>query len=252
MALDLNTENEYIEIDGQKIPVYREFFGPYIQQMPLLLQSGREAMSVADVLIRRYAVQDAPEKVKADWHDRYFCTSVGNNQFRDGSAKLVLHDDYLIRVNSDTPLREGAAVLSDEQWESLTGKNVLYISPERVKEIDRQRYTKESIRDSPEWNFLFEGNSSTLKTVTEYLFSEMERRFQYTEALEICFDHVQDVHTNRSAYVIVLENRSRLNGWRNLVNVNCRLVGFLAPEALMHQAKLLEEMLQLHSHKHTP
>lgn len=231
MALDLNTQEEYIHIDGQKFPLHREFYGQVVQQTPLLLQSGRKGMSVADVLKRRYAVAEAPQEIRTNWHDNDFFTTLGNHRFRDGSAKLVLNDEYLNELGPETTLRSGAQILNDEQWESLTGKNILHLSPKRVKEIHRKEYTKESILDSPEWNFISEADASALKEVTEYLFDEMQRRFNYKEGMGLYFDDMQETHTNRAAYVDWLVYRSRLVGWRGLGVDDGRLVGSLAPEA---------------------
>ena len=98
MALKLNQDNEYREVDGQKAPIFKEFsgtiwshcYGGYIVQMPLLIASGRTPMSFARVMQRRLDVRNAEADVKTAWMDNRFDTADGNARHPDGKLKIVL------------------------------------------------------------------------------------------------------------------------------------------------------------------
>ena len=41
MILDLNEKHEYVEIDGQKFPFFKNFRGKWTEQVPEILGAGR-------------------------------------------------------------------------------------------------------------------------------------------------------------------------------------------------------------------
>ena len=53
MALELNTKEEYIKIDGNEIPFFREFYGRNLEQASEIKEAGRVPAPAYNILDRK-------------------------------------------------------------------------------------------------------------------------------------------------------------------------------------------------------
>ena len=228
MSINLNAPDEYREQRIQ-VPLYKEFPGKAVEQIPLLVAEGRNIIAVYHVMDRRISPK-LPEQTRNDWKNKYVHTIDSLHRFKDGSAKIVLDDPCVVALNEKTVLDLGAAVLSGEAYESLTGKNVLYLAPEKVRNLHGKVYTEESVKDSELWNFVARDNKR-LSDYADKMFPEMKSRYDYEEGMGFYFDEAQNKHTMRAWCIGRLGYWSDVDGGTDLGGSGGRFVG-LAPEAL--------------------
>src|SRR3989338_2675327 len=125
MVLSLN-----LECKGE---LYREFYGRIIDQIPLLLASGRVPLSTKQLMERRIEVRDADfgKQYKGTAHEasiqavrdsiwtNYFDTGDGVLYHPDGKIKVVVNAPFLRSLNPESKLSNGALVAEIPSLEEL-------------------------------------------------------------------------------------------------------------------------------------
>jgi len=218
MSLQLNTTEE-----GNK---YQEFYGRNLDQMPLLISSGRTLMSFAQVMRRRL---EAPEEVRGLWRQNYFDTGDASARNPNGKLKVVYDAQQLRDINPESKLSVGALVLENGVYEQLQG--------EEFSKKDLAKYTDEvltlkQVKSNPIWKALAKGDQTLLSDYADSMFSVGKERFGYDEMMGIGIDNAQGVATMRPWFVGRLggSSRSGADGWTLLGNDGGRLVGVEAPK----------------------
>ena len=208
---------------------YKEFKGPNTEKMAELRSEDRTPMSVADTLQRRLDVRGDSGEVRSYWTDNYFNTGDAILRNPQGDVKIALDSQMLWSINPNTRLQSGAVPLTNDQWEEITGDNVMLVPAKKAKKLDEKMYSRESVKDSEEWNFLARDNNR-LETYADEFFPEMKQRFGYDEAMGLYLSSTQDTPIMRSVFLGRLDSRSSADGWLDLDPDYGRLVG-VAPEA---------------------
>src|SRR3989338_10825424 len=112
MALKLNATRE----------TYKEFYGRNVEQMPRLRADGRVPMNVSQLMQRRLDVRNSDADVKTSYMDNYFDTGDVVVYHPDGRVKIVLDSQTLRDVTLNNELRNGALVLTEDDYSALQGE----------------------------------------------------------------------------------------------------------------------------------
>lgn len=228
MELTLNLPEEYIERDGQRVPIYKEFQGRNVDQMPKLVADGRVPMNVAQLMQRRLDVRNSDSKVKSAYMDNYFDTGDAVVYHPNGNVKIVLDSETLRQMTSESQRNAGALVLSEDAYKALDGEEFKKGKIEKVNEW----MSREEVKAHPVWKVLARENQSLLNDYTDYIFAEGKERFNYDTAMEIFPGYANGKTPEmRAWYVGGLGNGSVAGGWCDLGSGGGRFVG-IAPEAL--------------------
>jgi len=238
MALKLNLPNEYIRIDGHKIPFYSERYGRNTEQMPRLRADGRVPMNIAQLMQRRLDVGNSDSKVKTAWMDNYFDTD-------DGVAYHPETKDWLIDLDSETlrgihpnpkKLSNGAWLLGKDKdeafaiYEQIKNKPTsALIEAKYLRNVNKQMSRKD-VKADPVWKVLAR-DQGLLNDYTDYIFGEGKQRFNYDAAMGVFPDSAGDQPKMGAWCVGRLVYRSDACGGDVLDDDLGRLVG-IAPEAL--------------------
>ena len=225
MVLSLN-----LECEGE---LYREFYGRIIDQIPLLLASGRVPLSTKQLMERRIEVRDADfgKQYKGTAHEasiqavrdsiwtNYFDTGDGVLYHPDGKIKVVVNAPFLRSLNPESKLSNGALVLSDE----------LYAQTTDAPEFTREQVEKE--RFATVWLALAQDDTELLKEYRKAVAEELKTRYNYEgQNMNVFLAPAKNVTTGRSCCVNRCGDGSNADGNGDLDGGDGRLVG-VVPEA---------------------
>jgi len=259
MALLLNTPNEYIKIDGHKIPYLREFAGQNVQEAPKVDSSGRVYMSIANLMQRRLDVRNAPEDVRSAWMDNYFNTfdlkGQRGNEFKialttyaDGSLTQI-GKEYLALINPNEKLVNGAVNLGvEDRYDRLQGKGVIVVNGrDKLASVVDEWQSQQQAKDSLFWRITLRNPDDVPDAFAipdlhneaiPYIFAAYKEKFAKDtsigdiRAMGVFPDSVSDdIAELRAWFVGGLEYGSVANGRSDLGSSRGRFAGF-APEAL--------------------
>lgn len=229
-----------LQLNEQVVP-YQEFYGRNIEQMPLLIKSGRVPMSVAGLMDRRLEVRDpkfSPE-VREAWHDNYFDTGDGILYHPDGKIKVVPYAQVLREINPRSRLIDGALVLLAGAYEAEEGAE---FTKEDLKSIIKGSFTREGAKLNPFWQVLAR-NQDRLNAYVDFVFDEAQRRFGYNQNMGLYIGSAQKEPTARLVVVGRLGDGSGAGGGGRLVSNLGRLVG-VGPEARVAQKATAQTLEQ--------
>jgi len=243
MALKLNKDKECKSIDGKEFPVFREFYGNNLVQMPLLIASSRTPISFARVMQRRLDLRDGPQDVKTAWNDNYFDTADAVIYGPDGEVLVELDAQTLRGVTSESPRNGGAVILGANKDEALANydtlkkqANVVVFDKGKLGEINTG-LSREVVKAHPFWKVIAR-NQTLLNDFVDYTFEEYQARFAKDTKIEDI--RIMGVYPSscqgdspemRALYAYWLENGANVGGRNGLGSGDGRLVGELAPEA---------------------
>ena len=139
--------------------------------MPELGAEDRTPVSTAYVMKRRL---HAPAEVLSDWQNNYIFTADGAEYEGKGAVKIILDDSALLTIDKQSKLTAGALVSAIQDWENLSGKEILYLSKIVARDLHGKGYVKEKhsgkyVPQSSDvekfWNFVSRGEVD----IDEYL-----------------------------------------------------------------------------------
>jgi hypothetical protein len=228
MTLKLNQKNEYRQIDEHRVPIFREFYGANVEQMPNLIQAGRMPMSVAGIMQRRLNLRNASEvDVKTAWMDNYFDIGDAVVYHPNGDVKIVFDSQTLREMTSESQRNGGALVLGEDVYQSLQGE---VFKKGEVGTVNSSM-SKTDVKAHPVWKVLAR-DQGLLNDYADFIFAEGKERFGYDKAMGVypssCNGKAPEM---RAFYISTLYYGSDVCGGDLLHNDVGRLVG-VAPEAL--------------------
>ena len=89
MTLDVCLESEYVTVQEQQIPLFRQYRGKVIEQMPQLIGETRVPMNVAQLMQRRFDVRNSYPDDKNPYLRNYFFTGDAVAYHPDGRLKII-------------------------------------------------------------------------------------------------------------------------------------------------------------------
>jgi hypothetical protein len=200
---------------------YKEFRGNAKIQISALLKAGYKPATMEDVMDLRTNGQ-----LKDNWVDTI--DAVAYN--KSGDVKVIRNSKNLINLNKDSILKEGALVLSNSEFEELTGSDVLYLTKKDKEKIHGKEYTHQGVKDSEVWNFLAR-ESSKLVGYVDRIFPEMEKRFGTEKAMGFYFDNKSNFNKLRAVCASRVVSGSDAFAWSNLGYGDGRFVGISVGDA---------------------
>ncbi len=242
MALKLNQKNEYRQIDKHKIPIFREFYGSNVAQMPELIKAGRTPVSFAGVIQRRLNLRNGQKDVKDAWMNNYFDTGDAVVYNPEGETLVVLDSQNLRDMTAESPRNGGALLLNSDRdkafadYEQLKkSPNVVAFKKGKLGKVN-EALSREEVKAHAVWKILSR-DQALLNDAVDYTFNEYKQRFaKDTPAEDIRIMGFYPGSCNgkapemRAFFVSRLEFGSNVLGGSGLDFVDGRLVG-LAPEA---------------------
>jgi len=132
-----------------------EFYGAVTDTMPVLVSGmkdgqqvdiERELMPIAFLYYQRVNGQ---EPFRANMRGNYFFTVAGAAKDREGNHKWDLRSPLLrdVEVVNPSNLSMGAAKISDEQYEAISGKRVREVPKDKVAELHGRGYARKEGSD---------------------------------------------------------------------------------------------------------
>src|SRR3989344_8979833 len=118
--------------DNEPTGLFRDFYGRPTENITLLREQGYNLISVAEGIKRH---KSAPADVINGWRENCIFTGDGIAYNSQRKAKIVLDAILLCEVNQKSQYQYGALVLSDNQWEDLSGNTVLELSAEELLQV---------------------------------------------------------------------------------------------------------------------
>ena len=207
--------------DLQPLP-YERFEGMYIDAMPALREAERIPMTTEALAKRRLEVlASGSEELIRAWWNNYYDTSDGVAYLGD-EIKILKNSQLLIDITPEAELKDGALVLTEDQYNTLEGKTF-----KRSKlGVTNDWLTKEQAKKHPVWQELL---GDVLEPYVDAVFEQYEKQYgKRNELMGVFLADAQDVPTLRSWFV------GRLNGRSDLIGCNldhdARLVGVLDKE----------------------
>lgn len=246
MGLELNSPNEYIRIDGQEIPFFREGYGQNVKRVAELLSSGRTIMNMAQLARRRIDVREYGSRLENAWNNNYFDTSDLKAQ-REGEVKLILTAyadgsttplgrEALSWINPKERLVNGAVDLRvDDRYDRIRGAGVAVKKVEDLAEAISTGLIRKQARDSFFWRFFYRHPDEVPEEFAipglheeaiEHAFADQDI------AMGVYVNPASEIPEMRAWYVGRLGDRSDAYGRRDLDDGCGRFLG-LAPEALV-------------------
>ena len=129
----------------------------YLEARSCFQQGGRALMSASGIMkrISEVAQESFPDgKVREDWLSTCLYTGDAVATHPKGRAKLVLDAEW-----DGNAVKHGILSMTNQEWEDLTGPEVMKLSPERVKELQKP-YSTEDAKRVEELQFLARGSKN--------------------------------------------------------------------------------------------
>jgi hypothetical protein len=150
MALELNFPHEYVKKEEGKIPIYKEFCGKNIEQMPKLIAEGRVPMNVAQLMQRRLEIRNSSEKIKTAWLDNFFDTGDAVAHHPCGETIVDLDSQRLREMTPYSNTERGVLILAEDVYRTLKGERF------KKEELGKIHYwmSKSEAKEHPFWKIL--------------------------------------------------------------------------------------------------
>lgn len=211
--------------------VHSTYYRRNVDQMPRLLEEGKEPMSVAHLMEQRIAVRS--EGISYDQHDAWWRNYFHNADLwlrhPDKRGKVIPYSAQVLqflqqRMKPETKLVDSAIPLPEGLYESMEG---LELKPADIDRLDRQGYNPKEAKQSDVWRELSGRSQTRLDNYVNAVVAETGRE---QNLMEIYFGGVSKVPTGRLWLVYGRNYGSVADGFSNLISDGGRLVG-VAPEA---------------------
>jgi hypothetical protein len=165
---------------AETIEEYKPFYGPLIEQMPLLIGEGRVPMNTAQLMQRRLEAKNGPEDVKKSWMNNYFDTGDAVVYHPNGDIKIVLDSQTLREMTPESQRIGGALILGEDVYNALQGE--VFKKGKLGKTGDWM--SREEVKDHPVWRFLAR-DQALLNDYTDFIFAECKERCGYDAAMGV-------------------------------------------------------------------
>ena len=210
----------------QNIEHYKPFLGRNTEQMHLLIAEDRMPISVSGLESRKFEVLKFynyfSENVRNSWLNYYFDTGDGIALHPNGKVKIVPDALQLRQMNEQSPLRNGALILTEQEWKDLEG---LELTRKEADKYFKNSFTEAKVNENPV-HLALARDKNILKEYSHEAFAFMKQKFNYNEGLGLYKrDSAESVPTMRLWMVRRLESRSDVNGRCDLGNNYGLLVG---------------------------
>jgi len=176
-----------LKFNGQ-VEAYKLFRGRSIDQMPLLLRSGRIPLSVHDGMILRLDIFNSNNRSDILLVDNYFDTGDGAARNFDGRMKVVYGADKLRNMNFRSKLSDGGLLLTKKEY------NELEVPEFRKEDLDKytgRSLTKEEVVLNPLWQALARDDLYLFREYVDMVFSEIKGRFGYSTGMGLYLPYIQ-------------------------------------------------------------
>lgn len=239
MGLDLNEVVSY----NEKVP-YKEYFGPVVRQMPLLLEDRRTPLSIADILERRL------DSIRQDWKNNHF-DSVDAIAYHPSGKYKIVHDaqvwdemapgyTFLQKIlswvnkesldkNPDIELHNnGFLNISEDFYKRLPGEELKFEQPRYPCWYE---LTKDEALAHPVWQELAR-DTALLKEYADRTFKEMKKKFGYERGMGVHIDPADFKGGQPRLRMILVAGHnfwSRLHCNSVLNGYSGRLIGYQKP-----------------------
>ncbi|MFZ5955753.1 MAG: hypothetical protein ACOYT4_04980 [Nanoarchaeota archaeon] len=256
MALKLSLNHETIRAKDLLIPIYKEFSGPMIEEMPRLIAEIRNPMNISNVMQRRLEFIAEPfckehkmfksqlalyveenwkkfysseeealndwNVVKFSWLDNYF-DSADSVIYDTEFMKVDLDSEILRKINPGSKINRGALISIKDYYEALSGIK-FKIESERTN-----WKLREEIKASLFWKTVAR-NQDILENYTDFVFDETKKKYNYNTAMSTYFESdITQIEMKgiclKSIYV-----SSEIDGRLDLDDGKSRLVGIMPAE----------------------
>jgi len=123
--------------------------------------------------------------------NKKFSSSYGTAFNSKGDVKIIKNCPEILELNFNSKAysRNGLE-LSDEKFDSFNGKNILYLSKNKIKKLEEDspfNLTPKLILDNEVWNFIAEDNS-VLKGYIDFVFRGVKKEWDRDYAMGISLD----------------------------------------------------------------
>jgi len=218
MALQLN----------DTVKDYKEFYGRNTDQMPLLIAEGRTPMSAQGLMQRRLETLNSGDQdlIKTFW-ENYFDTGDAKFYNTNGNAKVVLDSGIMRRINPQSKLKNGALIISDDEYKALEGQE--FTRDELNKYAKGESLSRKEVISNPIWKALAR-DQALLEEYAGKAFDKAKADHGYSKIMGVYVSDTPDVPVGRLWFVSRLINDSDAIARGNLDDDNVRLVG-VAPKA---------------------
>ena len=210
---------------------YKEFYGKNIDRMSELIAEGRVPLSKAGIMERRL------NSTLSAWKDNYFGSDDAIAYNSDEKFKIVRSAPFLRLLTPESNLTNGSLVLTGSVYDSADGAE--FSRKDKGLIFDRD-LTAQEAKEHPVWLALVP-DKALLTEYVDYMFAEMDQRFNYKRAMGVYIAGVPNVYNARALCVDRLGCGSRLYGRDGLDYDDGRLVG-VAPEALGASGKMIVKL----------
>ncbi|MBI1969231.1 hypothetical protein HYS48_00935 [Candidatus Woesearchaeota archaeon] len=218
--------------------------GRYIDAMPALRAAALRPLSTAEIMKARLdAFETKDSELRAylmeGWHDYYLDTPDGIAYHGNG-VKVVREAPLLLGITPQSSLRNGALVLTPEEYAALEGEE---FTRERLEKAGlNDSLSKRQVLNHPVWRALARGDKALLREYRDMVFAEGKRRWQYDSAMGIYV--LGETEPSLRAWVLDgLDYGSNAVDRRRLDGRDARLVG-VRESASEASAPNLEQRVQ--------
>ena len=201
-------------------PRYKEFYGPYAEQMPRLLREGRTPMTVADVMRRRVEVARSATDVRAAWLDHYLHTSDAILYDTSGRLKIVRAAGLLTAVTPQCAIRDGALTIDAAVYDAVAAPE--FAASDLVTGMPLSAH---DVRCNPVWLALAGEDRALLDEYVTMVFKNARRLFAYTEAMGVYLPPPSTTPCVGIWIVNCVEKAAGVHATLELDNPYSRLVG---------------------------
>lgn len=200
----------------QPLP-YKAFEGRYIDAMPALRADKRVPLTFRQIAGKQLeAVASGNEQMINGWLLNCFDTSDAI-AYSGNEIKIVPDCELLKSINFDAKLKNGALVLSENQYKQLNGKTFQH-SEFKVNE----HLTEQEAKEHPVWQAEL---GDILEQYTKMVFSEGKKKYGFDNAMKVYLAGSQEKPTLRPFHVLSISGRSNLSSHYNYLDDFSRLVG---------------------------
>ena len=213
------------ELNGLPPLPYKIFEGRYYDAMPALREEGRIPMTLRQIAEKRLEVLiSGDEDLIHIWWDTYFNT-VDAIAYNKDEIKVIPNSQMLMNINPDAELKNGALVLTEEQYNNLEGKTF-----QRSELAVEEPLTKKQAKEHPVWQELL---GDVLNEYVDAVFEvEKKRCGKYVKdpkLMIVYLANAENVPTLYPWFVGMVDSRSDLFGSYDL-DYDSILVGILDKE----------------------
>ncbi|MBW8034763.1 MAG: hypothetical protein FVQ79_03690 [Planctomycetes bacterium] len=199
---------------------YKEFYGPVTKHMHALVAERMVPLSVAGLMQDRIEVGRDVSKVNRHLMNNYYDTGDAIVYHPDGRIKIVLDSQLLRSITPKSELRDGALVVSDDNYAAAEG--VEFKSGD-LGRINSWLSPKE-IKAHPVWQVLAR-DQALLDEYTDYILAEANESFGYDVVMGVFLESKGYEPQLRTVFIGGIANASFMGGGNDIDNRGGRLIG---------------------------